>query len=113
MLTGHLAAFGDSHGLVSMRAVGIKVLKNKLSEYVRLAAAGEIVLVTDRDRIVAELRAPSTHRAEKAPGALLADSVRRGLITPAALPPGPPPATVPVSRLEDILAALDDARRGR
>jgi hypothetical protein len=25
----------------------------------------------------------------------------------------PPPATVPVSRLEDILAALDDARRDR
>jgi antitoxin (DNA-binding transcriptional repressor) of toxin-antitoxin stability system len=29
-----------------MRAVGIEVLKNKLSEYVRLAAAGESVLVT-------------------------------------------------------------------
>ena len=33
----------------SMRSVGIKVLKNKLSEYIRLAAAGETVLVTDRD----------------------------------------------------------------
>jgi antitoxin (DNA-binding transcriptional repressor) of toxin-antitoxin stability system len=30
-----------------MRAVGIKSLKNRLSEYVRLAAAGETVLVTD------------------------------------------------------------------
>jgi len=38
-----------------MRAVGLKVLKNKLSEYVRLAASGETVLVTDRDRVVAEL----------------------------------------------------------
>ena len=28
-----------------MRSVGIKVLKNKLSEYVRLAAGGETVLV--------------------------------------------------------------------
>jgi antitoxin (DNA-binding transcriptional repressor) of toxin-antitoxin stability system len=36
-----------------MRTVGIKVLKNKLSEYVRLAAAGETVQVTDRDRVVA------------------------------------------------------------
>ena len=34
-----------------MRSVGIKVLKNKLSEYVRLAANGETVLVTDRDRV--------------------------------------------------------------
>jgi len=37
-----------------MRAVGIKVLKNRLFEYVRLAASGESVLVTDRDRVVAE-----------------------------------------------------------
>jgi antitoxin (DNA-binding transcriptional repressor) of toxin-antitoxin stability system len=29
-----------------MRKVGLKILKNKLSEYVRLAAAGETVLVT-------------------------------------------------------------------
>ncbi len=41
-----------------MRAVGLKVLKNKLSEYVRLAASGETVLVTDRDRVVAELVPP-------------------------------------------------------
>ena len=38
-----------------MRSVGIKLLKNKLSEYIRLAAGGETVLVTDRDRVVAEL----------------------------------------------------------
>lgn len=31
-----------------MRSVGLKILKNKLSEYVRLAASGETVLVTDR-----------------------------------------------------------------
>ena len=34
--------------LNQMLTVGLKVLKNKLSEYVRLAAAGETVLVTDR-----------------------------------------------------------------
>ena len=38
-----------------MRAVGIKALKNKLSEYVRVAADGETILVTHRDRVVAEL----------------------------------------------------------
>ena len=38
-----------------MRSVGIKMLKNKLSEYVRIASGGEIVLVTDRDRVVADL----------------------------------------------------------
>jgi prevent-host-death family protein len=31
-----------------MRKVGIKALKNDLSKYIRAAAAGETVLVTDR-----------------------------------------------------------------
>lgn len=38
-----------------MKAVGIKVLKAKLSEYIRLAKAGETILVTERDEVVAEL----------------------------------------------------------
>ena len=45
-----------------MRSVGLKVLKNKLSEYVRLAASGETVLVTDRDRVVAEIVPPHRSR---------------------------------------------------
>ena len=39
-----------------MKVVGIKQLKARLSEYVRLAKAGETVLVAERDEIVAELR---------------------------------------------------------
>jgi prevent-host-death family protein len=42
----------------SMRRVGLKTLKNKLSEYVRLAASGETIVITDRDRIVAEIVPP-------------------------------------------------------
>ncbi len=38
-----------------MKVVGIKQLKARLSEYVRLAKAGETVLVTERDEVVAEL----------------------------------------------------------
>jgi len=38
-----------------MRTLGLKTLKNKLSEYVRDVAAGEVVLVTDRGRVVAKL----------------------------------------------------------
>jgi antitoxin (DNA-binding transcriptional repressor) of toxin-antitoxin stability system len=44
-----------------MRAVGIKQLKARLSEYVRLARAGETILVTDREEVVAEL-GPSRQR---------------------------------------------------
>jgi antitoxin (DNA-binding transcriptional repressor) of toxin-antitoxin stability system len=98
-----------------MRAVGIKVLKNKLSEYVRLAASGESVLVTDRDRVVAQLGPPPPHRAENVADAVLAQAVREGLITPAALPPDtPPPAPPPgVMTLQELLADLDRSREDR
>jgi len=33
-----------------MRTVGLNTLKNRLSEYVRLAAAGETVVITDGNR---------------------------------------------------------------
>jgi len=41
-----------------MKAVGVKQLKARLSEYLRAVKAGEVVLVTDRDEVVAELRPP-------------------------------------------------------
>ena len=65
-----------------MRSVGLKVLNNKLSEYVRLAAAGETVLVTDRDRVVAEIVPPRAERSPILADAMLADMVRKGLLTP-------------------------------
>ena len=59
-----------------MHSVGLKVLNNKLSEYVRLAAAGETVLVTDRDRVVAEIVPPRAEHSPILADALLADMVR-------------------------------------
>ena len=41
--------------MTSMQKVGLKTLKNKLSEYVRRAAAGETIVITDRGRAVAEI----------------------------------------------------------
>jgi antitoxin (DNA-binding transcriptional repressor) of toxin-antitoxin stability system len=64
-----------------MRAVGIRELKNRLSHYVRLAEAGESVLVTDRGAVVAELRPPGSPgaRAEVDPvAARLAELARKG-----------------------------------
>ena len=48
-----------------MKAVGIKQLKARLSEYVRQARAGETILVTDREEVVAELT-PPRHRLRPA-----------------------------------------------
>lgn len=42
-----------------MVSVGIRELKNRLSEYVRRVRRGEEFLVTDRGRVVAELREPT------------------------------------------------------
>jgi prevent-host-death family protein len=96
-----------------MRSVGLKTLKNKLSEYVRLAASGETVLISDRDRVVAELVPPRDTRSASLPDALLAEAVRAGLLTPATLPPGPPPETTPVATLAVLLAELDMDRAAR
>jgi antitoxin (DNA-binding transcriptional repressor) of toxin-antitoxin stability system len=62
-----------------VRAVGIKQLKAKLSEYLRMVKTGETILVTDRETVIAELR-PSRRRASTAG-----------------------------ERLEDVLEALEEA----
>ena len=96
-----------------MRTVGLKTLKNRLSEYVRLAAGGETVLVTDRDRVVAELVPPREGRSPLLADAVLADAVRRGWITPPALPAGGPPPRKPVMTLRDLLRDLQQDRDDR
>jgi antitoxin (DNA-binding transcriptional repressor) of toxin-antitoxin stability system len=96
-----------------MRAVGIKVLKNRLSEYVRLAASGETILVTNRDRVVAELVPPREGRSPLLADAQLAEAVRRGWITPPALPTGVPPPRKPVMSFRDLLRELEQDREDR
>jgi antitoxin (DNA-binding transcriptional repressor) of toxin-antitoxin stability system len=96
-----------------MRAVGLKVLKNKLSEYVRLAASGETVLVTDRDRVVAELVPLREGRSPLLADAMLAEAVRQGWITPPALPAGPPPPRNPVMSFRELLSELAEDRQAR
>ncbi len=63
-----------------MKTVGVRELKNRLSEYIRQAKSGEGVLVTDRGQVVAELTPPG-HGATDAsvPPGLLA-LARRNLL---------------------------------
>lgn len=44
--------------MADMKTVGIKELKNNLSAYLREVRAGARVLVSDRNRVVAELHEP-------------------------------------------------------
>ena len=62
----------------NMKAIGIRELKNRLSEYVRLVRAGEHVLVTDRGEVVAELRPPGKTVLENAPYPGLIELVQQG-----------------------------------
>lgn len=96
-----------------MRAVGLKVLKNKLSEYVRLAERGETVLVTDRDRVVAEIVPPDKSRSPRLADALLADAMRQGWITPPALPSTGVPPRKPVMSFRELKRQLEQDRSER
>ena len=96
-----------------MRSVGLKMLKNKLSEYVRLAAGGETVLVTDRDRVVAEIGPPSPARSSMLSDALLLDAFRQGWLTaPTLVGRGPPPRK-PVMTIDELLSNLQRDRADR
>ncbi len=97
-----------------MRTIGLKILNSKLSEYIRLAASGETVLVTDRDRVVAEIVPPRQERSPILADALLAEEVRRGRLTPPTLAnAGPPPMPTPVAPLDVLMAELDADRADR
>jgi antitoxin (DNA-binding transcriptional repressor) of toxin-antitoxin stability system len=66
-----------------MKSVGVKVLKDNLSKYLRMVRQGETILVTDRDEVIAEIRQPAKH----VPGgksrleAFLEEEARRGSVT--------------------------------
>ena len=96
-----------------MRAVGLKILKNRLSEYVRIAASGERILVTDRDRVVAEIVPPNGERSSLLSDALLAEAVRKGWITPPVLSQSGPPPRAPVAPWKELLDEIEEDRSER
>lgn len=66
---------------VVIKTVGIRELKNKLSAYLQEVRRGIRILITDRNRVVAELREPlSTSPAADAHHPLLAQWIREGSI---------------------------------
>ena len=89
------------------------MLNSRLSEYVRIAASGETVLVTDRDRVVAEMGPPDQARSPLVADALMADLVRNGLLKPPLLTHADPPPALPVAPLADVLRDVDQERSDR
>jgi prevent-host-death family protein len=64
-----------------MKSVGLRELKNRLSEYVRDIRSGEGVLVTDRGEVVAELIPPGERGDERGVPSGLVALARRGQLT--------------------------------
>jgi prevent-host-death family protein len=64
-----------------MKSVGIRDLKNRLSEYVREIRSGEAVLVTDRGEVVAELIPPGQGTDQRGVPSVLVALARRGQLT--------------------------------
>ena len=77
-----------------MKTVGIRELKNRLSEYVREVRSGERVLVSDRGLIVAELREADAVVGEGVPSGLAA-LAKDGHLTLASLDAPPRYARLP------------------
>lgn len=65
-----------------MDTVGLRELKNRLSEYVSRVRAGASVMVTDRGQPVAELRPVSVEERSRFRRLSMEDLVRAGLLTP-------------------------------
>jgi antitoxin (DNA-binding transcriptional repressor) of toxin-antitoxin stability system len=65
-----------------MRTVGIRDLKSQLSQYLRLVKAGETVLVTEHNRVIAEIALPhsSTKESRGLLEKFLADGELKGKI---------------------------------
>jgi antitoxin (DNA-binding transcriptional repressor) of toxin-antitoxin stability system len=64
-----------------MKTVGIRELKNRLSEYLRRVRSGESLLVTDRGEVVAEFSPPGHGLSDASVPAALLALARRGLAT--------------------------------
>jgi antitoxin (DNA-binding transcriptional repressor) of toxin-antitoxin stability system len=93
-----------------MHSVGMRELRNRLAAYVRLAAAGERVLVTERDRVVAELTALRDEPATAVADPVLQQLIERGIATPPAKSGAPPRLGRGTMKLKELLADLDADR---
>jgi antitoxin (DNA-binding transcriptional repressor) of toxin-antitoxin stability system len=78
--------------LLTMRAVGIRELKSQLSSVLREVQRGETILVTDRGRVVAEIRRPGEEQSNDSPmDRALARMAARGEVRLAQNPGAPLP----------------------
>lgn len=91
-----------------MRTVGVRELKAHLSRILREVQSGDVILVTDRGRVVAELRRPGASSLvgsplDRALSRMAADGSVR-LAEPSPDPYPASPITSPGGTAQDLLA---------
>src|SRR4051812_1880642 len=64
-----------------MKTVGVRELKNRLSEFLRDVKNGEQLLVTDRGEVIAELAAPGSVLADASVPPGIVSLAKRGVLT--------------------------------
>jgi antitoxin (DNA-binding transcriptional repressor) of toxin-antitoxin stability system len=96
-----------------MRTVGIKLLRRKLSEYARLAANGETIIVTSRGHVVAELVPPRSIQTGRGIDPALSAMVRQGWLTLPGNPSEGTPPRAPVMTYEELMRDLAHDRSDR
>ena len=104
---------GAERYIALMKVAGVREIKNRLSHYLRIVAEGEVVLVTDRGSVVAQLAPPpiqlESHGSDER--AVLERFARLGGLRLGA--PGPLPsarAPIPPHVVVDLPALLDATR---
>jgi antitoxin (DNA-binding transcriptional repressor) of toxin-antitoxin stability system len=96
-----------------MRSVALKTLETQVHELVHLAEKGETVLITEHDRVIAELSPPREAQGPFLTNPALAEAVRKGWITPAGDLSGAPPPRYPIAPTQELLEELDADRADR
>jgi antitoxin (DNA-binding transcriptional repressor) of toxin-antitoxin stability system len=66
--------------MLTLKTVGIRELKNRLSEFLREVRQGTTILVTDRGTAIAEIREPSMGSTPLADNSLLQAWIREGKV---------------------------------
>ena len=75
------------------KTVGVRDLKNQLSAYLREVKAGQRLLVTDRNAVIAELRPPAIEDLVYGGSTRMDDWVNSGRMIPPRAPRAPLPAS--------------------
>ena len=99
-----------------MKTVQIKVLRDNLSKYLKLVKEGEVILVKERNTIIAELKQPSPEVTQKTAWEIKREQwIKEGILTPAKTqgPIKPPKFKGPKMSSEEFWKMYDEMREDR